>query len=133
LTPPEKVEELLSFVVVGGGPSGVEVAADLMDFVSEEAQELYPELVDKVKVTIVSIESQLLSTYSDTISKKSVEVFEEKGITVMRSHLVTGFTPDAVNLVRMSDGTAIIKVWLCCVVCRHHGDTTFQTAEGFSS
>eukprot|EP00929_Paragymnodinium_shiwhaense_P014308 TRINITY_DN122210_c0_g1_i1.p1 TRINITY_DN122210_c0_g1~~TRINITY_DN122210_c0_g1_i1.p1 ORF type:complete len:774 (-),score=214.28 TRINITY_DN122210_c0_g1_i1:212-2218(-) len=116
-TPPEKVEELLSFVVVGGGPSGVEVAADLADFVNEEANDLYPGLVGKIKVTIVSIESDLLATYSQTVSKASLEVFESKGVSVLRGHRVTGFTPDVVQLVRMSDDEKMELKYGCAVWC----------------
>jgi hypothetical protein len=35
-TPPEEKERLLSFVVCGGGPTGVEVAAELHDMITED-------------------------------------------------------------------------------------------------
>ena len=44
-TPDDERRKLLSFVVVGGGPTGVEVAAELHDMIFEDLKELYPGLV----------------------------------------------------------------------------------------
>jgi NADH dehydrogenase FAD-containing subunit len=44
-----EVHRLLHFVVVGGGPTGVELAAELSDFVATDVKRLFPSLVGKVK------------------------------------------------------------------------------------
>ena len=49
-TPDEERVKLLSFVVCGGGPTGVEVAAELHDMVEEDLVKVYPDLVPFVKV-----------------------------------------------------------------------------------
>lgn len=41
-TPPEERERLLSFVVCGGGPTGVEVAAELHDMINDDLVKVYP-------------------------------------------------------------------------------------------
>lgn len=38
-------KKLLSFVIVGGGPTGVEVAAELHDLITEDLVKLYPDQV----------------------------------------------------------------------------------------
>lgn len=38
-------KKLLSFVIVGGGPTGVEVAAELHDLITEDLSKLYPDEV----------------------------------------------------------------------------------------
>jgi NADH:ubiquinone reductase (non-electrogenic) len=43
-------KQLLSFVVCGGGPTGVEVAAELHDMIQEDLSKLYPELMEDAKV-----------------------------------------------------------------------------------
>jgi NADH:ubiquinone reductase (non-electrogenic) len=45
--PKEEVERLLNFVVVGGGPAGVEYASELYDFVKRDVRENFPELAGK--------------------------------------------------------------------------------------
>ncbi|CAM9990998.1 unnamed protein product, partial [Choristocarpus tenellus] len=39
---------LLSFVVVGGGPTSIEFAAELYDFITNDVERWYPDLQDKV-------------------------------------------------------------------------------------
>lgn len=67
---------LLSFVVVGGGPTGVEVAAELYDMVHEDLRKLYPELVPDVRIRIIELQSHLLSTYDRAISNYTKRVFD---------------------------------------------------------
>ena len=40
-------------VVVGGGPTGVEYAGELHDFLVEDLAQWYPEFADKIKITLV--------------------------------------------------------------------------------
>lgn len=47
---------LLSFVIVGGGPTGVEVAAELHDLFEEDLARLYPEAVGDVKVHVIELQ-----------------------------------------------------------------------------
>ena len=42
---PQERKKLLSFVIVGGGPTGVEVAAELHDLITDDLVKLYPEQV----------------------------------------------------------------------------------------
>ena len=46
-TTPEERRRLLSFVIVGGGPTGVEVAAELHDLINDDLAKLYPEEVSQ--------------------------------------------------------------------------------------
>ena len=41
---PEERRRMLSFVVVGGGPTGVELAAELHDLVAEDLARLLPQI-----------------------------------------------------------------------------------------
>ncbi|CAF3165364.1 unnamed protein product [Rotaria socialis] len=51
---PEERKRLLHFVVVGGGPTGVEFAAELSDLVREDLHHFYPRLVaNDVKITLI--------------------------------------------------------------------------------
>ena len=44
--PEEEQRKMLSVLVVGGGPTGVEFAAELHDFLREDVPRLYPALRD---------------------------------------------------------------------------------------
>ena len=47
----DQMSNLLSFVIVGGGPTGVEFAAELSDFVKTEVAKCFPQLSSSVKLT----------------------------------------------------------------------------------
>ena len=54
----EEIERLLHMVVVGGGPTGIEYAAELHDFLKEDLASWYPgtykcELIKKKKKTVI--------------------------------------------------------------------------------
>ena len=45
-------KRLLSFVVVGGGPTSCEFVAELHDFATSDIKKLYPDLIPYVKVSL---------------------------------------------------------------------------------
>lgn len=48
----EEQKKLLHFVIVGGGPTGVEFGAELYDFITRDVARLYPGEAEHVKVTL---------------------------------------------------------------------------------
>ncbi|KAF8820016.1 naDH dehydrogenase (NDH2-II) [Cardiosporidium cionae] len=80
---------LLHFVVIGGGPTGVEVAAELADFLREDCKKAFPDLLPYVKVTIIEMLPHLLPTFSEKASKFSFENLSSIGVDVMLQTQVT--------------------------------------------
>jgi len=95
-------ERWLSFVVVGGGPTGVEVAADLADFLAGDAEELYPKLMPYVNVKLINTGDYLLSTYDKGISEKCIEVFADKGVEVLPGYRVNEITKKEIKMKKKS-------------------------------
>ena len=63
-------KRLLSFVIAGGGPTGVEVAAELYDLFDEEIVESFPKLLrEDLSISIIQSRSHLLNQYSEKISE----------------------------------------------------------------
>ncbi len=81
---PVKKESLLNFVVVGGGPTGVELSGALAELKKHVLPQDYPEL-DMNQVTIYLVEGspKLLGVMSEQSSKKSKEFLEEMGVKVL--------------------------------------------------
>ncbi|KAI8908392.1 hypothetical protein EDD86DRAFT_191652 [Gorgonomyces haynaldii] len=95
----EEVERLLHMVVVGGGPTGVEYAAELHDFLVEDLLTWYPDLAGKVKITLVEAMAHVLPMFSkqlieytekhleeckvDILSNTAVKKVDQKSIVVM--------------------------------------------------
>ena len=58
----EERKTILHFVIVGGGPTGVEFAAELHDFVFEDLVNIYPGVKDLVKITVIQSGDHILNT-----------------------------------------------------------------------
>ena len=67
-TTPEECERLLNVVIVGGGPTGVELGAEIHDFLKEDVAKLYPSLVRKVRVTLVE-SHKVLSAFDENLQE----------------------------------------------------------------
>lgn len=82
---PQERRKLLTFVVVGGGPTGVEVAAELYDMIHDDLRKLYPTLIPDVSIQIVELMDHVLSTYDRAISTYTAEQFKRSGAPHMRA------------------------------------------------
>lgn len=74
---------LLNFVVVGGGPTGVEFAAEVQDFLREDVGKIYPGIKEKVRVTLVQSRDHILNTYDQTISEYAEKTFKSDSINLI--------------------------------------------------
>ena len=83
--PVEERKRLLHFVIVGGGPTGVEFASELRDFLREDLPKIYPRVVDDFQVTLVQSGDHILNTYDQQISAFTERNFhsEEQEVNVV--------------------------------------------------
>lgn len=58
----EEKKTNLHFLIVGGGPTGVEFAAELHDFVHEDLAKIYPMVQGLVKITVIQSGDHILNT-----------------------------------------------------------------------
>ena len=74
----EEHRRLLHFVVVGGGPTGVEFAAELHDFLTEDLVDSYPNVLADVSITLFEAGEALLSSFDATLSEYTVRNFQRQ-------------------------------------------------------
>jgi len=63
LTTPEQRARLLQCSIVGGGPTGVEFAAELHDLVEEDIYRMMPELKGQIKIRVYDVAPGLLMSF----------------------------------------------------------------------
>lgn len=69
-TTDEERKRLLSFVVCGGGPTGVEFASELFDLLNEDLLYSFPKILrNEISVHIIQSRSHILNTYDEALSK----------------------------------------------------------------
>lgn len=78
----EERKRLLHFVVVGGGPTGVEFAAELHDFLTEDLIDSYPNILPDVDITLFEAGDALLSTFDAVLSEYTIKIFQRQKISV---------------------------------------------------
>lgn len=86
-------DQLLRFAIVGGGPTGMEFAAELSDLVHEDLNKLYPALVPKVRIAVYDVADKVLSMFDEKLGKYAMETFRREGVQVKTSHHVQELRP----------------------------------------
>ncbi len=98
-------DDLLTFVFVGGGATGVEAAADTHDLIFEALADDYPNVdLDRVRLVLVNAGKGILKGLDPSLANAGARRFATKRIEVLNDAKVTEVTPDAVAL---SDGRTL--------------------------
>jgi NADH:ubiquinone reductase (non-electrogenic) len=97
-------QRLLHFVVCGGGPTGVEFAAELNDFLVEDLSKWYTELVAESRITLVEAGKEILSTFDEKLRRYATSVFRRERITILTGSPVTAVEESSI---RLADGSII--------------------------
>jgi NADH:ubiquinone reductase (H+-translocating) len=89
--------QVLQFVVIGGGPTGVELAGTLAEIARHALNHEFRN-IDPRQTRILLIEGgpRVLPSYSENLSGKAEEQLRHLGVEVRTSHMVTGVEPGAV-------------------------------------
>lgn len=101
----ESRDSLLTFAVVGGGPTGVEMAGALAEFVNESLSKDYPEL-GKIQARILLIQSgdRLLSGLPPKLGRYAAAQLRRRGVKVHLDVKVAAVSP---TTIRLSDGLTL--------------------------
>jgi NADH dehydrogenase len=90
---------LLKFVIVGGGPTGVEMAGAMAEVARHTLRHEF-RTIRPSEAQIILIESgdRVLGTYPPELSRKAEESLQRLGVTVRTNTLVVGVRPGSVDL-----------------------------------
>ncbi|MDE6543242.1 MAG: NAD(P)/FAD-dependent oxidoreductase [Muribaculaceae bacterium] len=109
---PELRRRLLSFVVIGGGPTGVEIAGALGEMKRYILPREYPDLnPDEVNITLLEGMPRVLGTMSEVASEKALKYLGELMVEVRTGTLMKSYEED---LVTLSDGSTLeagLVIW----------------------
>ncbi|CAM9349280.1 unnamed protein product, partial [Choristocarpus tenellus] len=94
----EDRERLLAFVVIGSGPTGIEFTGELTDLISTDVPRLFPELVGKVSVTLLSADGVVLPMFDEVLQDRGLKQLNAQGIDVMLGQVAAEVTPSDVVL-----------------------------------
>ncbi|WP_099332812.1 NAD(P)/FAD-dependent oxidoreductase [Actinomyces minihominis] len=113
---PEKVKQLLTFVVVGAGPTGVEMAGQIRELavhtLKREFRNINP---SDTRVLLVEGGPQPLPTFGKELGQKTVEALDQLGVEFRGNTLVVDIDADSVTMKNKVGNTEVLpstcKVW----------------------
>ncbi|KAJ9496561.1 hypothetical protein H2202_007933 [Exophiala xenobiotica] len=109
-TTDEERRRLLSFVVSGGGPTGVEFAAELYDMLNEDLLRSFPRILrNEISVHIIQSRGHILNTYDEALSVYAEKRFEHDQVEVLTNARVKEVQPDKILFTQTEDGHAVVK------------------------
>lgn len=98
LSPADRVG-LLTFTIVGGGPTGVGLAAEISDFILDAFKPYYPaRLLAEAKIIILQKDNYILPQFSTQLRSRCLEELVKKGVAVRLNEAVTTISASDVTL-----------------------------------
>lgn len=108
-TADDERRRLLSFVVSGGGPTGVEFAAELFDLLNEDLTRKFPRLLrNEISVHLIQSRGHILNTYDEALSKYAEDRFARDQVEVLVNSRVKEVQKDKIIFTQKNDDGAII-------------------------
>ena len=96
-------KRLLHFVIVGGGPTGIEFGAELYDFITEDVTRLFSQEKEEVKVTLIEA-NEILPSFDRKLRSFAEKKFKQRTNYDLVKSRVVKVTRDNVVL---EDGTVM--------------------------
>ncbi|MCJ1346283.1 hypothetical protein MMC31_004498, partial [Peltigera leucophlebia] len=100
---------LLSFVISGGGPTGVEFAAELFDLLNEDLGRAFPKILrNEVSVHVIQSRGHILNTYDEALSKYAEARFAKDQVEVLTNSRVKEVRPDKIIFTQKGENGEVI-------------------------
>ena len=109
---PEKRRALMTFVIIGGGPTGVELAGALSELINHVLRKDYPMLdVSEARVILVEAMGSILLAFPESLQKSGLATLKKLGVEVRLNSPVESVGEHSVTF---KDGTGLpasLVVW----------------------
>ena len=97
-TDPEQLRRLLTFVVVGGGPTGVELAGATAELIRHVMRKDYPGIdFSQVRVLLVEAMDRVLLTFPASLSRKAQRKLRKLGVELRLQATVADYDGDVLR------------------------------------
>ena len=93
----EEQRDLLHIVVVGGGPTGVEISAELSDLFNDDFARLYPNLKGKMRISIHDAAHFILGAFEESLRQHAIESFSKRHVQVITDSKIKDISADSIT------------------------------------
>ena len=115
-TDPADIERLLTFVVVGAGPTGVEMAGQIAELAHRTLRRDFRNIdPDKARIVLLDAAPAVLAAFGDKLGGYAVKRLEKLGVEVQLGAMVTDVDATGIEI-KEADGSkrrieSVCKVW----------------------
>lgn len=89
----------LTFVVVGAGPTGVELAGQIGEIARDALRRDFRSIDTRsARVLLVEVADRVLPQFPPTLSRRAAQALEQLGVTPLTGHRVVAVAPEAVTV-----------------------------------
>lgn len=102
---PEVIQRLLTFAIVGGGPTGVELAGAIAEMVQHVLVKDFPDLdFSQVRIVLIEMADRLLLPFDPSLAKKAQEFLSRMNVEFRFNTSVVGYED---NELHFKDGATL--------------------------
>jgi NADH:ubiquinone reductase (H+-translocating) len=104
-------QDKLDIAIVGGGPTGVEMAGAFAELVRGPLRSDYADAANRVRVSIIEAGPRLVPSFSESLSNKTQKDLEKLGVKVLTNTSVKEVLPDSILTLDGNTIPANTTVW----------------------
>jgi NADH dehydrogenase FAD-containing subunit len=95
----EERERNLTFCVIGAGPTGIEFAAELRDFIEQDGPKYYPNLLKHVRIKVIEASNTILAPFDQSLQQDAMERLSRQ--VEIRNPAVAALLPNQFQLAEL--------------------------------
>jgi NADH dehydrogenase len=108
----DKRKALLTFAVVGAGPTGVETAGALAELITHGMTKDYPHMdLQEVRVLLIEATGSVMAAYPDELRKATMDLLERKGVEIFLDTRLTDYNGQTITAADGSQIDAYTLIW----------------------
>ncbi len=107
----DEKKKYLRFVVCGGGPTGIEFAAELHDFIEEDVKRKYKDIAAFVEIIVIEARDVILATFDVKLSEYTTKIFKRQNITLRTNSYINKVNGNKIFLSNGSNFDYGLLVW----------------------
>ncbi|KAI5476170.1 FAD/NAD(P)-binding domain-containing protein [Pseudohyphozyma bogoriensis] len=104
-------KNLLHFVVVGGGPTGIEFAAELHDLIRSDLTRFFPSLAPMARITIYDVAPTILAAFDEGLVEYAEKKFAREGVEIRNNRHVTSVNETSLEIEEEGNVPFGMLVW----------------------
>ena len=109
---PDRRRALLTFGIVGGGPTGVETAGALAELIRMVIAKDYPQMdLNDVRVLLLESTSHLMESYPDALRKATFDLLSKKHVEILLNTRLTDYDGEQMTLADGRQIAAHTLIW----------------------